>query len=156
MTNSTLLSQTIARRMQGCIGEYERIKRRESTAFKTVKDFCICHKFSHRNFMKIYRRYRQDPSPGSPVPQRRGPKYRTRRVDLQTGERIINLRRQGNNCYEIRDILRENAASVPGPTAICDICRRHGPNRLHRVQKQERRKIIKKGSYLICTQIWKF
>jgi hypothetical protein len=72
MTDSTLLSQTPARRMQGCIGEYERIRRRESTAFKTVRDFCICHRFSRRNFMKIYRRYRQAPSPGSPVPQRRG------------------------------------------------------------------------------------
>jgi hypothetical protein len=42
----------------------------------------------------------------------------------------------------MRDILRENAASVPGPTVICNICRRHGLNKLHRVQKQERRKII--------------
>ncbi|MDR2690852.1 MAG: hypothetical protein LBB73_00890 [Dysgonamonadaceae bacterium] len=142
MTNSTLLSQIPARRMQGCIGEYERIRRRESTAFKTVRDFCICHRFSRRNFMKIYRRCRQDPSPGSPVPQRCGPKYRTHRVGLQTGERIINLRRQGDNRCEIRDILRENAASVPGPTTICNICRRHGLNRLHRVQKQEWRKII--------------
>jgi hypothetical protein len=54
MTDSALLSQTPARRMQGCIGEYERIRRRESTAFKTVRDFCICHRFSRRNFMKIY------------------------------------------------------------------------------------------------------
>ncbi|MDR2691976.1 MAG: hypothetical protein LBB73_06740 [Dysgonamonadaceae bacterium] len=46
MTDSTLLSQTPARRMQGCIKEYERIRRRESTAFKTVRDFCICHRFS--------------------------------------------------------------------------------------------------------------
>jgi hypothetical protein len=92
--------------------------------------------------MKIYRRYRQDPSPDSPVPQRRGPKYCTHRTDLQTEERIINLRRQGNSRCEIRNILRENAASVPGPTAICNISRRHGLNRLHRLQKQERRKII--------------
>jgi hypothetical protein len=103
--------------MQGCIGEYKRIKRRENTAFKTVKDFCLYHGFSHQNFMKIYRRHRQDPSPGSPVPQRRGPKYRTRRAGLQTEERTVNLRRQGNNRCEIRDILRENAISVPGPTS---------------------------------------
>jgi hypothetical protein len=45
------------------------------------------------------------------------PKYRTRRVDLQTEERIINLRRQGNSRCEIRDILRENAASVPSATS---------------------------------------
>jgi hypothetical protein len=128
--------------MQGCIGEYERIKRRESTAFRTVKDFCPYHGFSRRNFMKIYRRCRQHSCSDSPVPQRRGPKYRTRRVGLQTGERTVNLRRQGNSRCEIRDILRENAASVPGQTTVCNICRWHGPNRLHRVQKQERRKII--------------
>jgi hypothetical protein len=49
--------------MQGCIGEYERIKRRESTAFRTVKDFCLYHGFSHRNFMTIYHRYRQHHCP---------------------------------------------------------------------------------------------
>jgi hypothetical protein len=70
------------------------------------------------------------------------PKYCTRCTVLQTEERIINLRQQGNNRCEIRDILRENAASIPGSTAICNICRRHGLNKLHRVQKQERRKII--------------
>jgi hypothetical protein len=68
MTNSFLLSQTTARRMQGC-EEYERIRHRESTA---VKDFCICHQFSRLNFMKIYHRYRQNSSLGSPVPQRHG------------------------------------------------------------------------------------
>jgi hypothetical protein len=128
--------------MQGCIGEYERIKRRESTAFKTVQAFCLYHGFSHQNFMKIYRRCRQDPGPDSPVPQRRGPKYRTRRVDLQTEERTVNLRQQGNSRCEMRDILRENADSVPCPPTVCNICRRHGLNRLHRPQKQERRKII--------------
>jgi hypothetical protein len=87
MTNSTLLSQTIARRMQGCIGEYER----ESTAFKTVQDFCLYHGFSRRNFMKIYRRYRQHPSPESPVPQRRGQKYRTRRVDPCKPENELSI-----------------------------------------------------------------
>ncbi|MDR2691573.1 MAG: hypothetical protein LBB73_04645 [Dysgonamonadaceae bacterium] len=141
MTDSTLLSQTPARRIQSCIGEYERIKRRESTAFKTVKDFCPYHGFSRRNFMKIYHRCRQDPGPDS-LSATAWAEYRTRRVDLQTGERIINLHRQGDSRCEIRDILRENAASVPGPTAICNICRRHGPNRLHRVQKRERMKIV--------------
>jgi hypothetical protein len=38
--------------------------------------------------------------------------------------------------------LRENAAFVPCPTTVCNFCRRHGLNKLHRVQKQERRKII--------------
>ncbi|MDR1198257.1 MAG: hypothetical protein LBK94_04490, partial [Prevotellaceae bacterium] len=64
------------------------------------------------------------------------------RVDLQTEERVINLRQQGNNRYEIRDMLRQNATFAPGPTTIYNICRRHGLNKLKPVQKQERRKII--------------
>ncbi|MDR2692088.1 MAG: hypothetical protein LBB73_07340 [Dysgonamonadaceae bacterium] len=74
--------------------------------------------------MKIYHRYRQ------PANRRR----------------TVNFRRQGNNRCETREILLGNAAFVPGPTAICNICRRHGQNRLHRVQKQERRKIINLSS----------
>jgi hypothetical protein len=92
--------------MLGCIEEYERIKRKESLTFKTVKAFCAYHKFSQQNFMKIYYRYQQHPCPDSLVPRRRGPKYRARRVDLQTEERVINLRQQGNNRYEIRDMVK--------------------------------------------------
>jgi transposase InsO family protein len=128
--------------MLGCIEEYERIKRKESSTFKTVKAFCAYHKFSHQNFMKIYHRYQQQPCPDSLVPRRRGPKCRTRRVDLQTEECVISLRRQGNNRYEICDMLRQNATFAPSPTTIYNICRRHGLNKLKPVQKQERRKII--------------
>jgi transposase InsO family protein len=94
--------------------------------------------------MKIYHRYQQQPCPDSLVPRRRGPKYHVRRVDLQTEERVISLRQQGNNRYEIRDMLRQNAIFSPGPTTIYNIGRRHGLNKLKPVQKQERRKIIMK------------
>jgi len=142
MTNVNLISATLAKRMMSCIEEYELIKSKKSERFKTVKSFCIYHKFSHQNFMKIYHRYKQCPEQDSLIPQKRGPRFKTRRIDLRTEEQIISSRRLGNNRYEIREILKQNGSFVPCATTIYNVCKRHGLNRLHRVEKQERRKII--------------
>ena len=82
-SNKELISQTLATRMMHCIIEYEKIKNKSSEIFKTVKEFCIYHKFSHQNFKKIYHRYKKNPVASSLVPQKRGSKFRTRRPDLE-------------------------------------------------------------------------
>jgi hypothetical protein len=84
MTNNRQLSSTLAQGMMSCIDEYERIKRKESNTFKTVKAFCYYHRFSHQNFMKIYHRYKENSEASSLIPQKRGSKYKVRRVDLDT------------------------------------------------------------------------
>lgn len=144
VSNKDLIGQSLARQMMSCIKEYERIKRKESATFKTVKSFCFYHKFSHQNFMKIYHRYQQNPTLYSLLPQKRGPKFKTRRTDLKIEERIIQIRRQGLNRYETRDILRNESVVAPSPSTIYNICRRHGLNKLNRPSKQEYRKIIMK------------
>ena len=142
-SNKDLISKTLARRMMSCIEEYEAIKRKESKYFKTVKEFCEHNKFSHQNFMKIYHRYIKNPCEYSLLPQKRGPKYQTRRIDLKIEEEIIRLRKQGNSRYEIREILKKNVLNVePSASTIYNICRRHGLNRLRKTEKQEKRKII--------------
>ena len=141
-SNSKLISATLGRRMMARMEEYERIKRKESPCFKTVKGFCERHRFSHQNFMKVYHRYKLNPVPASLVPRKRGPRFRTRRADLRIGERIVQIRAQGLNRYEIRDVLKSEGAVAPRPATIYAICRRHGLNRLNRPQKQERRRII--------------
>lgn len=142
MTNSNLISATLAKRMLSCIEEYELIKAKKSDRFKTVKSFCLYHKFSHQNFMKIYHRYKQHPEAISLIPRKRGPRFKTRRIDLEMEEQIIAHRRLGNNRYEIREILKQNSNFVPCATTIYNICKRHGLNKLHKREKQERRKII--------------
>jgi transposase InsO family protein len=143
MTNKTLISQSLARQMYSCIEEYELIKAKKSVHFKTVKSFCAYHKFLHQNFMKIYHRYKQNPVLSSVVPQKRGLKYKTRRYDLSIEEKIVSLRRSGNNRYEIRDILQnQQERLVPCATTIYDICKRHGLNRLTKTEKEVKRKII--------------
>lgn len=142
MDELPLISRTLATKMLGCIEEYERIKRKESQTFKTVKDFCKYHKFSHQNFMKIYHRYQQQGTISSLIPQKRGPKYQTRRTDLSIENEILRLRLQGNNRYEIRNILLSKNMLAPSASTVYNLCRKHGLNRLKSPQKQERRKII--------------
>ena len=97
VTNKSLISRTLARHMMLCVEEYELIKAKRSEQFKTVKNFCEYHKFSHQNFMKLYHRYRQNPIELSLLPQKRGPKFMTRRFDLEIENEILSLRRLGNN-----------------------------------------------------------
>ena len=142
-SNKDLISRTLARRMMACVHEYEAIKEKKNPNFKTVKAFCLHHKFSHQNFMKIYHRFKQTPFDVSLLPQKRGPKFQTRRTDLNTEKMIIELRNKGNNRYEIKEILKQNdVLLVPCATTIYNICKRHGLNKLNRVQKQEHRKIV--------------
>ena len=143
-TNKGLISQTLSRYMLSCIKEYELIKLKRSSHFKTVKSFCEYHKFSHQNFMKIYRRWQQNPVESSLLPQKRGPQFQFRRLDLEIEEKIVSLRKLGNNRYEIREILKSSYSIVVGATTIYNIFKKHGLNKLTCVAKQEHRKIIMK------------
>ena len=142
-SNKDLISRTLAKRMMSCIDEYRAIKNKTSTKFKTVSEFCKYHQFSHQNFMKILHRYEQDPSEYSLVPQKRGPKFKTRRTDIKTEEEIVELRKKGNNRYEIRNILINSGLKVaPCPSTIYNICKRNGLNKLNKSQKQERKSYV--------------
>ena len=140
-SNKELISKTLAVRMSACIREYEAIKNKRSPIFKTVKEFCVHHKFSHQNFMKIYHRYRQTPVETSLLPQKRGPKFKTRRTDLAIEQQVIELRQLGNNRYEIARMLQAQTIEL-SPSTVYNICRRNGLNRLKPAQKIARRKII--------------
>ena len=120
------------------------MKSKQNLHFKTVKSFCEYHKLSHQNFIKIYHRYKQNPVEQSLIPQKRGPKFRVRRFDLDIEEKIVSLRKLGNNRYEIREILKSSYLRVPCATTIYNVCKKHGLNKLGFNEKEERRKIIMK------------
>lgn len=67
--------------------------------------------------MKIYHRYRENPADAPLLPQKRGSKFKTGRVDLSIEEKILSLRKLGNNRYEIREILRSEDR-LTGATTI--------------------------------------
>lgn len=141
-SNKDLISKTLSERMLACVEEYESIKNKTSTRFKTVKEFCEYHKFSHQNFMKIYNRYKQNPKPESLIPQKRGPKYKTIRTDLRIEEKVEELRKLGNNRYEIALMLATKENVKISPSTVYNICKRRGLNVLTESQREERRKII--------------
>jgi len=140
-SNKELISKTLAARMMTCIEEYEKIKNNSSDLFKTVKAFCIHNQFSHQNFMRIYHRYKENPVASLLVPQKRGPKFKTRRTDLSIEKKVIGYREFGNSRYEISHMLKSDAIEL-SPSTVYNICRRYGLNRLQQRHKQERRKII--------------
>ena len=141
-SNKKLISKTLANKMLSCIIEYERIKNKSSKIFKTVKEFCLYHKFSHQNFMKIYHRYKANPVESLLIPQKRGPKYKTRRTDLSIEEKVKKYRELGNNRYEIVQMLRVEDIKI-SPSTVYNIFKRYGFNKLNLPQIQERKKIIK-------------
>ncbi len=142
-SNKNLISRTLAKRMMACIEEYESIKNKTSNRFKTVKDFCKFYQFSHQNFMKIYHRYKANPCEYSLLPQKRGPKFKTRRTDIKIENLITELRKKGNNRYEIRNILISSGIKLaPSPTTIYNICRKHNLNKLSKREKQARKSYV--------------
>lgn len=142
-SNKNLISRTLATRMMSCIEEYIAIKEKRSKQFKTVGEFCAYHKFSHQNFMKIYHRYQANPCPEALLPQKRGPKYQTRRTDIELEKMVIELRKLGNNRYNIKQILKKKYANLaPSETTIYNICKRNNLNRLRKTEKEEKRRII--------------
>ena len=143
MPESNLIRHTLARNMLGRIEEYERIKSKTSVLFRTVEDFCLYHRFSRQNFLKIYRRYQQNPDVSSLLPQKRGPRYKTRRTDLKIEEEVVLLRKSGNNRYEINAVLKSKYKELaPSPSCIYTLCRKHGLNKLNVSERRERRSII--------------
>lgn len=141
-SNKDLISKTLADRMKACIDEYEAIKAKKSTRFRTVKEFCEYNKFSHQNFMKIYHRYKENPTQDSLIPQKRGPKYSTRKTDPEIERRVLELREKANDRYVIARMVAKQDLVKISPSTVYNICKRHGLNRLTEKQREERRRII--------------
>ena len=142
-SNKDLISRTLANRMMLYIEEYRAIKNKTSNKFKTVKEFCEYHNFSHQNFMRILHRYEANPCAASLVPQKRGPRFKIRRTDIKIEEMVKELRLKGINRYEIRNILINSGVKVaPSPSTIYNICKRYGLNKLKKEQKEMKRRYL--------------
>lgn len=139
----TLYNQR-TRRYLDFVKEYELIKHKSHPEFTQVQLWCKARKIDKRNFLKYYNRYKQSGDIALLSPGKRGPKYKTRRADLQIEMQVKELRDCGNNRYEIADILKkQHGSKAPKPSGVYSILKRLGMNRLHQKQKQTRRKIIK-------------
>jgi hypothetical protein len=126
------------------ISEYELIKQKKHPHFKYVKDFCAFNQICKANFHKFYRRFTSSNNVEDLLPQARGPKYNSRRLDFQIESAIIELRKRGNNKYEIYEILKKQFGDIsPKPSTIYNILVKNNLNRKTNKMIEEKRKIIK-------------
>lgn len=124
--------------------EYKRVKTKSHRDFRFLKEFYASHCLKRQVFLTFYNRYQQDHSWEAIIPQKRGPKWSTRRPSRSIEEKVIRERERGNNKYEIHSILKPLLKNLtPSPSGIYNICRRYNLNRLQPKMREVKRKIIK-------------
>lgn len=126
------------------IKEYESIKQKTHTRFKFVSEFYRCYSIKRQNFIKYYNRYKFSGNADRLLPQKRGPRYKFKRIAPFIENKVIELRNQGFNRYKIFSILKPKYDKfTPCPTTIYNLSKKHGINRLTPKQMTNKRKIIK-------------
>lgn len=143
-TDDKTLERNYQQKWQFLIRDYELTKRKKHPSFRFVQDFYRHHGTSRQTFNKYYNRYRAENSLSAVLPRKRGPKWQSRRPDIQIEAAVVRERVKGLNKYEIYSILKpEMKEKTPSPSGIYNICKRSGLNRLRPKMKEEKRKIIK-------------
>lgn len=138
------LEREAMKRMKYLVKEYEQIKRKAHPKYAFLREFYRDKNIHRQNFIKYYNRYKQTKEENSLLPQKRGPKYKTRRPSESIEKRVVSLRNLGTNRYEIHTILKPELKELtPSPSGIYNIMKRYKVNKLTKPMKQEHQKIIK-------------
>jgi IS30 family transposase len=141
------LSSNYIRFFNCLIKEYEQVKAKQHPKYKYVKDLFASNKICQQNFHKYYKRFKRSGLDTELLPQKRGPKWRSRRTDLAIEQKVVELRSKHLNKFEIYDILlAELKEKTPSLSTIYKILKRNGVNKLPRKETgvmQEKIKIIK-------------
>ena len=130
------------RRIKGYIEDYDLIKAKKHPVINSISSFYAIIGMCRQNFLKVYHRYKNGGYEESLLlPQKRGPKYKTRRVDLAIELAVTEERKKGCNRYEIFDILKKRFSGLtPSPSCIYKILKRYGMNKLSVKMKEEKKK----------------
>jgi len=145
-STQTVIKNFVARYLV-LIDEYELVKSKSHPNILKAGDFYKTHKLCSKTFLKYYKRYVES---GRDLirlmPQKRGPRYTTRRTPLGIEKKVVELRNQGNNRYEIYKILKDDLKykQAPAPSTVYEIFKRYGVNKKTKVMNQNKRKIIKR------------
>lgn len=143
-TNDMTLQRNYLEKFRFLIKEYELVKAKQHPEFSLVEQFYKAHDTERKNFLKYYNRFKQSGKESDLLPQKRGPKYKTRRPIKFIEQKVIGLREKGNNRYEIVNILKPKLkGKTPSASGVYNILKRYNLNRLTAPMKQSKRKIIK-------------
>ena len=143
-SNDKTLERNYIQKWQFLISEYELVKAKKHPQFRFVQDFYNFHDTSRQTFAKYYNRYLLSGDDEALLPQKRGPKWKSRRTLPFIENKVLEQRRKGINRYEIYAILKPTLKEhTPAPSTIYAISRRNGLNRVSKPMQQSKRKIIK-------------
>ena len=138
------LERNYIQKFRFLIREYELVKAKKHPQFRFVQDFYKFHGTSRQTFAKYYNHHRRENGDESLLPQKRGPRWKSRRTLPFIEQNVLELRHRGVNRYEIHAILLPTLKShTPAPSTIYAISRRHNLNRLTKTMQQSKRRIIK-------------
>lgn len=143
-TKDSTLKRNYIQKWRFLIREYEDTKNKKHPQFRFVNDFYKHHDTNRQTFLKYYNRFKVNGKECQLLPQKRGPKWKTRRPLAFIEQKVIAERLKGNNRYEIHAILKPRLKKyTPSPSGIYAILKRENLNRLKPVMKANKRKIIK-------------
>lgn len=143
-TNDLTLKRNYLSKYRFLIGEYEQVKQGLHPRFRLAKEFYSAHDTDARSFLKYYNRFKQSGNELDLLPAKRGPRYRTKRPDLEDEQKVLELRKLGNSKFEIAGQLKQKSDKfTPSASGVYNILRRYGQNRLTTAEKEVKRKIIK-------------
>ena len=116
------LLRNYLQKYQFLISEYELVKQKQHPKYKFVKDFYEANGTDRRIFLKYYNRFKKSKDLHSLLPQKRGPKWKTRRPLPFVEQKVLDLRLKGNNKYEITNILKPKLKQfTPSPSGVYNI-----------------------------------
>jgi hypothetical protein len=139
------LARNYIQKDQFLISEYELVKKKVHPKYQLVKDFHAANGTDRRSFLKYYNRFKQSGKTDDLLPQKRVPKWKSRRPLPFIERKVIELREKGNNKYEISFILKPKLKKfTPSASSVYNITKRYGMNRLTPKMQENKRKIIKK------------
>lgn len=139
------LKKNYIQKYQFLIADYELVKAKQHPAFSKVGDFYKAHGTCPQTFLKYYARYKlSGGSLDALLPEKRGPRYSSRRTPAHIESMVLSHRDKGCNKYEICDLLKENMGyKVLSPSGVYNVLRRSGKNRITVPMKEEKKRIIK-------------
>lgn len=143
-SHDSTLERNYLEKYRFLIKEYEQVKNKTHPVYKKAMDFYKANDTCRKSFLKYYNRYKQSGKSTDLLPQKRGPRYKTRRPLPFIEQKVIELREKGNNKYEIVSILNPKLGKhTPSYSGVYNILKRHKINRLTPKIKKNHQKIIK-------------
>ncbi len=94
-TNDKTLQTNYIKRYRFLMKEYMLVKEKKHPRFKFVSDFYKFHNTNRQTFLKYYNRFSQSNSELNLLPQRRGPKWRSRTPLPYVENKVVELRQRG-------------------------------------------------------------